>query len=95
MAIHKYLDWKNWLFGLYKSAMTAIGTAGATMLSSNAADSMGITKALGVDHIGLTWKQALFQLGVHVALATFLYIKAQPVPETVTENIDTQQIKKP
>jgi len=43
----------------------------------------------------MSWKQAICQLGIHVGIAAFMYIKAKPVPETVTETVDTQHIEKP
>lgn len=95
MVIHKYLDWKNWCLGLYKTSIEAFATTGLTLLTSNGLDSSGISQAIGAGHIGMSWKQAICQLGIHVGIAAFMYIKAKPVPETVTETVDTQHIEKP
>jgi len=66
MAIHKYLDWKNWCLGLYKTSIEAFATTGLTLLTSNGLDSSGISQAIGAGHIGMSWKQAICQLGIHL-----------------------------
>lgn len=91
MAIKKYLDWKGWLVGLYDAAIPAGWTAVLTLIGTNgAAATFGGVLA----DIGMTWKQALSQVGVHMLVAAATYLKTKSRPVVVEETVDTVFITK-
>lgn len=86
MAIKKYLDYKGWLIGLWDAAIPAAMTAVLTLLGTN-----GVAATFGgaVADIGMTWKQALSQVAVHMGVAAATYLKTKPRPIEVEEQIET------
>lgn len=90
MAIKKYMDWKGWFEGLIDSAIPAGATAVITLLTTNGA----AHTFSALSDIGMTWKQALAQIGIHMTVAAATYLKNKPRPVEVTEQFDTETIKK-
>ena len=86
MAIKKYLDWQGWLTGLWDAAVPAGATAVVTLLGTN-----GIAATFGgaVADMGMNWKQALAQIGVHMILAAAKYLQNKPRPQVVEETVQT------
>lgn len=90
MSIKKYTDWRNWLNGIIDSAVPAGATAVITLVTTNGVASMGGIVA----DLGMTWKQAMFQIGIHMIIAVAKYLQTKPRPVVVEEDIKTEMLKK-
>ena len=85
--IRKYTDWQSWGAGLLDSAIPAGATALITLLTTNGA---AVTFGGAIADIGITWKQALVQVAIHMMVATAKYLQAKPRPQTVVETFETE-----
>jgi len=85
----KYKDWRGWWDGLRINLVKTIGTTGVTFLGTNGLDS------IGVQGVGMNWKTACAQFGVHVAFEIFTYLKNKPDADVITEEFDTAIVNKP
>ena len=85
----KFKDWRGWLDGLRVNLFKTIGTTGISFLGTNGVDSIGL------HGVGMNWRTAIAQFGVHIAFEVFTYLKNKPDAETVAEEVDTTQIPKP
>jgi len=88
MAIKKYLNWRGWLEGFYLSWIKTVTDTLAALLASNGAEQ------LGIPHIGLNWQQAAGLCGMLTVKEIITYLNKKPLPETVTETVETQIIEK-
>ncbi len=92
MSTRKYTDWRSWYEGIVDSAVPAGATCFLTLVGTNGAAHMfgGIFA-----DVGMTWKQALAQIGVHMAIATAKYVSVKPRPVVVVEDFKTEMVEKP
>ena len=88
MAIRKYLDWRGWLKGFYLKWIDNVTSTFLALVTTNGA------QAMGIPNIGITWQGALGLFGTLTVIEAVKYLKAQPLPPTITETSDTQQITK-
>ena len=89
MAIKKFKDWRGWWEGLRINLTKTIGTTGVTFLGTNGVD------AIGLHGVGMNWRTALAQFGVHCAFEIFTYLKDKPDAPVVSVEVDTETITKP
>lgn len=88
MSIRRYLDWRGYLEGFYLTWIKTVTTTLITVMGTNAVEKMG------VQSIGLSWKQAGSLLVTITIWEVLKYLQAKPKPETVTENVETTIITK-
>ncbi len=89
MAIKKLLDWRGYFTALYKSWIHNLTSTLIALGGTNAVESMG------VQGVGLNWKQAS---GVFIGITFWeiiKYLNAKPMPDTVEVTFDTTQTTKP
>lgn len=89
MPVKRYLDWRSWLEGLYKTWIEGVSSTVLLLVGSNTSDSMGLSDAVGAGHIGLNWKQAAGMLLSVTLVRAFTYIKAKPLPDVQTITTET------
>lgn len=89
MALRKLKDWRGWLEGLRINLFKTIGTTGISWLGTNGIDSAGL------HGVGMNWRTAIAQFGVHIAFEVFSYLKDRPDAEMITQEIETEIIKQP
>jgi len=100
MSIKKYKDWAAWRDGLRTAVMKAGATSVVTnlsvLVSTNVVSSLQIP---GITNTGEGWRTFVIgvvaQFMLHTVYAAAQYVQANPTAVEVTEEVDTQQIKKP
>ena len=83
MKTRSYTDWRSWWDGLVDASIPAGCTAFVTILTTNGLDN------LGLHGVGESWKTALAQVGIQMAIGAANYIKTKPRPAVVVEQVDT------
>ena len=87
MAIKQYLDWRGWMTGFYLSWVKTLTNTLLAVIGTNGA------QALGVQDIGLNWKEALGMAGSITVVEALRYLNAKPKPDTVTTEEVTETKK--
>ena len=85
MSIRKVTDWSSWWDGLRTNLLKCIGTTGTAYLGTNAVQGMG------VNGVGISWKQAAAFFGVHIAFEVFSYMQ-RVQPQVITETVNSDRI---
>lgn len=88
MATKKYTDWRSWFDGLVDASVPAGATAVITILTTNGLDN------LGLHGVGESWKTALAQIGVQMAVGAANYVKNKPRPDVIVETTETSFVQK-
>lgn len=79
MAMHKYLDWRGWLRGLYLNWIKSLTTTLISFGGTNAVD------YLGMKGVGINLEQAASLLVSITLWEVVRYLNQKPEPEEKTE----------